>query len=235
MRVFVFVSLFFSVIAANASQAFEVEILKPIVVAKVDKATQRMNVMVNGKLVHTWKVSTGLRQYDTPTGSFPRPYRMHTLWHSRKYQNAPMPYAVFYKGGYAVHGTKALWRLGTPASHGCVRLDTKHAKIFFQLVKKYSRRRTEVSISGSYKWKRPARYARRAKPQRRRIVATAYSPRRRTTSYSSRRRITSYSPQRRVRSNADRYYRRHTNSSRFSRRLAKRRLSFRRFPGLFTR
>jgi hypothetical protein len=49
---------------------------------------------------------------------------------SRKYDNAPMPYAVFFNGGYAVHATFDLKRLGRPASHGCIRLHPENAAEF---------------------------------------------------------------------------------------------------------
>ena len=38
-----------------------------------------------------------------------------------------MPYAVFYNGDYAIHGTNDLGRLGRPASAGCIRLHPRHA------------------------------------------------------------------------------------------------------------
>ena len=44
-----------------------------------------------------------------------------------------MPYAVFFTGGYAVHATEYTKRLGTPASHGCVRLSLENAQTFFSL------------------------------------------------------------------------------------------------------
>ena len=106
----------------------------PKIVAKVDLSDQRMRVYVNGRERHSWKVSTGRRGYITPKGSF-TPYRMHKMWHSRKYNNSPMPYAVFFHKGWAVHGTKAISRLGRPASHGCVRLHPKNAKKFYDLIK----------------------------------------------------------------------------------------------------
>jgi lipoprotein-anchoring transpeptidase ErfK/SrfK len=46
-----------------------------------------------------------------------------------------MPWAVFFHGGYAVHGTTEIRKLGKPASHGCVRLHPDNAKAFFSLVK----------------------------------------------------------------------------------------------------
>lgn len=106
----------------------------PKIVAKIDISDQSMQVFVDGEKRHSWKVSTGRRGYYTPRGSY-SPYRMHKMWRSRKYNNAPMPYAVFFHKGWAVHGTNAIKRLGRPASHGCVRLHPKNAKAFYYLIK----------------------------------------------------------------------------------------------------
>ena len=57
-----------------------------------------------------------------------------------------MPYAVFYYGGYAIHGTNAVSRLGTPASHGCVRLETVNAQKFYTLVREIGPGNTKVIV-----------------------------------------------------------------------------------------
>lgn len=115
-------------------------------VANIDVATQTMTVRKHGKVIHTWKVSTARSGYITPPGEW-RPYRMHRMWHSRKYDMAPMPFAVFYHGGYAVHGTTAESRLGTPASHGCVRLATVNAETFYSLVKELGPGNTRIVVT----------------------------------------------------------------------------------------
>jgi lipoprotein-anchoring transpeptidase ErfK/SrfK len=115
-------------------------------VATIDVANQKMVVTRYGQVIHEWRVSTARRGYITPRGEW-RPYRMHTMWRSRKYDNAPMPYAVFYHGGYAIHGTTAVGRLGSPASHGCVRLLTANAKIFHDLVKQVGPGNTRVVVT----------------------------------------------------------------------------------------
>ncbi|MEM1199348.1 MAG: L,D-transpeptidase [Pseudomonadota bacterium] len=139
-------------IAAPAQADIKVQMLEPIVKAKIDLAKQKMNVVIDGEVVHSWKISSGRRGYSTPTGSY-YPYRMHKMWYSRKYDNAPMPHAVFFRGGYAVHGTKAISRLGRPASHGCIRLHPENAKKFYDLVRKHGRNRTLVSLNGGWNYK----------------------------------------------------------------------------------
>jgi len=120
--------------------------LPPIVVARVDKSEQRMRVFVNGKQAYSWRVSTARGGYITPTGSW-QPKRIHKMWHSRKYQMAPMPYSVFYHGGYAVHGTYDLKRLGRRASHGCVRLHPANAKKLYRLVARYGMGNTQIIVT----------------------------------------------------------------------------------------
>jgi lipoprotein-anchoring transpeptidase ErfK/SrfK len=114
-------------------------------VARVDVPSQTMQVIRYGEVLYTWRVSTARRGYVTPAGSW-RPKRMHKMWYSRKYDMSPMPYAVFYDGGYAVHGTSAVSRLGTPASHGCVRLETANARIFYELVREIGPGNTRVVV-----------------------------------------------------------------------------------------
>ena len=81
------------------------------VVARVSNSAQRMHVYVDGRLAHLWPVSTARRGFVTPPGSY-RVHRMHRMWHSRKYHMSPMPYAMFFRGGYAIHGTGAVGALG---------------------------------------------------------------------------------------------------------------------------
>ncbi len=116
--------------------------------AKINLSRQTMTVYENGKQTHSWKISSGKDGYFTPTGSF-KPYIVKKMHYSKKYDNAPMPYSVFFRGGYAVHGTKAVWRLGRPASHGCVRLQTSNAKKFHDLVNKYGKAATSIRVVGS--------------------------------------------------------------------------------------
>ncbi len=116
-------------------------------VAKINLSTQRMTVLVDGKVRHHWKISSGARGFHTPTGSY-KPYYMTSMHYSKKYNNAPMPHSIFFRGGYAVHATGAVRRLGRPASHGCVRLSPGHARQFFKLVSKYRKAGTRIRISG---------------------------------------------------------------------------------------
>ncbi len=115
------------------------------IVARVDLSDQRMHVYVGETLAYVFPVSTGRKGYGTPAGRYQVQW-IHPKWRSRKYNMAPMPWSVFFHGGYAVHGTTEIRRLGRPASHGCVRLDPKNAKIFYQLVQASGREYTLISV-----------------------------------------------------------------------------------------
>jgi lipoprotein-anchoring transpeptidase ErfK/SrfK len=123
---------------------------QPQVVAKVSIAQQRMELVVvtgNGEpRTYVWKVSTGRIGFETPVGSF-RPTWLDINHKSNQYEDAPMPYAVFFSGGYAVHGTEPLARLGRPASHGCVRLSPENAALFYDIVHTYGKWNTRIVIT----------------------------------------------------------------------------------------
>lgn len=114
----------------------------------IDKSDQRMTVTVDGSVRHVWPVSTGRRGYGTPNGRF-RPQWLARRYFSRKYYNSPMPYAIFFHKGYAIHGTEYIRRLGGPASHGCVRLHPKHAAELFTLVKEHGKADTRIVVTGA--------------------------------------------------------------------------------------
>ncbi|THD59997.1 MAG: L,D-transpeptidase [Bradyrhizobium sp.] len=116
------------------------------VVVQIDKSSQRMAVSVDGEMRYNWPVSTGRDGYGTPSGTF-HPQSMARHYFSRKYYNAPMPHAIFFYYGFAIHGTNDISRLGGPASHGCVRLHPSHAAALFALVERNGSRNTRIEIS----------------------------------------------------------------------------------------
>jgi lipoprotein-anchoring transpeptidase ErfK/SrfK len=116
------------------------------IVARINISKQTMTVTENGFVKYQWKISTARKGYVTPTGSY-RAYWASRHHRSRKYDNAPMPFAIFFNGGYAVHATYEVKRLGRPASHGCVRLHPENAAIFFSLAQRAGLSNTRVIIS----------------------------------------------------------------------------------------
>jgi lipoprotein-anchoring transpeptidase ErfK/SrfK len=111
----------------------------------VDLSDQTMSVFVDDELKYVFKVSTGRRGYGTPTGQWTAEW-LSRFHRSKKYHYAPMPWSVFFHGGYAVHGTTEVRNLGRPASHGCVRLHPENAKIFYQLVQASGKANARVAI-----------------------------------------------------------------------------------------
>lgn len=132
--------------AAAISLGFVAEGLAASLVARIDIGAQRMTVSEGGKIIADWPVSTARKGYRTPRGAY-KPTRMHRMWYSRKYDMSPMPYSVFFKGGYAIHGTGYVKQLGRPASHGCVRLATGNAAAFYGLVKQHGARNTRIVLT----------------------------------------------------------------------------------------
>ncbi|MGH1367571.1 MAG: L,D-transpeptidase [Maritimibacter sp.] len=94
---------------------------------------------------YTWDISTGRKGYETPTGRF-RPFFLSKDHKSSLYDDAPMPWSVFFNGDIAVHGTTELRNLGRPASHGCVRAHPKNAQVFFQMVQQVGKANTTVTV-----------------------------------------------------------------------------------------
>ena len=116
------------------------------VVVTVDKSAQHLTVSVDGMTRYRWPVSTARWGYRTPVGIY-RPERLERQWYSRKDDWSPMPHAIFFHGGYAIHGSYEVSRLGRPASHGCIRLAPANAAALFSLVKA-NVNDTRIVISG---------------------------------------------------------------------------------------
>ena len=115
----------------------------------IDKDNQQMTVAVDGVERYRWPVSSGIPSYETPNGSF-RTFRMEEDHYSREFDDAPMPHSIFFtKIGHAIHGTDSVGRLGTPASHGCVRLSRDNASTLYALVQQEGVLNTTVTLTGS--------------------------------------------------------------------------------------
>lgn len=114
------------------------------VVARIDQGRQRMQVIVDGRSAYDWPVSTARRGFVTPNGRF-RVGLMAPMWRSRKYHGSPMPHAMFFRGGYAIHGTYATAALGRRASHGCIRLSPGNASRLFHLARSHGGAAVEIA------------------------------------------------------------------------------------------
>jgi len=112
---------------------------------EISRASQTMDVIVDGEHAYTWRVSTGRPGWPTPPGTF-HPQFMAARWYSRIFNNAPMPHSIFYSGPFAIHGTTDIARLGSPASHGCIRLAPADAAVLFGLVEKEGKGNTTIVV-----------------------------------------------------------------------------------------
>jgi L,D-transpeptidase catalytic domain len=115
----------------------------------VDKSAQLMTVAVDGVQRYQWPVSTGNPSHETPNGSF-RTFRMEEDHFSKEFDDAPMPHSIFFtKVGHAIHGTGSEGNLGSPVSHGCVRLSRANAATLYALVERDGVLNTTVTLTGS--------------------------------------------------------------------------------------
>jgi len=141
MRSFLIAVTALTLLASGAAQAK--------VAITVDKDNQQMTVAVDDVERYNWPVSSGIPSYETPSGSF-RAFRMEEDHFSKEFDDAPMPHSIFFtKIGHAIHGTDSVNRLGSPASHGCVRLSRDNAATLYALVQEQGVLNTTVTLTGS--------------------------------------------------------------------------------------
>lgn len=134
----------FTFFAASSACPVQAEIL-----ITIDKSSQRMTVSNGGEALYAWPVSTGRIGHSTPSGEFSA-FRMEADHYSKEWDDAPMPHSIFFtKLGHAIHGTFDTKKLGTPVSHGCVRLSPAHATTLFAMVKQNGVTHTKVVLTGS--------------------------------------------------------------------------------------
>lgn len=124
--------------------------------AVVEKSSQRITIYVNGSPISLPdnRTSTGTSGHGTPDFDKHPDGRIYNKYSSRKYPGGDynglgnMPYAVFIRGGYAIHGTpRSNWsKLGRRASHGCIRVHPDTGKIFNRLVREYGVSNTWITV-----------------------------------------------------------------------------------------
>lgn len=139
MRSFIIaLAMVMGVFTFDAAHAARVEAL-------VDLSEQKMRVYQNGRLKYVWPVSTARRGKVTPTGTWKAKW-LSKNHRSSRYNNAPMPYSIFYSGNFAIHGTNQISRLGRPASAGCVRLHPDNARVLFNMTARAGLKNMKVRI-----------------------------------------------------------------------------------------
>ena len=123
--------------------------------ADIDLNAQRLYLYMDGVLTYTWKTSTGRLGFETPSMDTHPDGRIYVQHTSPKYPEGDynglgnMPFAVFIDGGYAIHGTtRGSWgKLGTPASHGCIRVHPDNGQIFNEFVRRNGIRNVWVTVN----------------------------------------------------------------------------------------
>ncbi|MDQ3760198.1 MAG: L,D-transpeptidase [Actinomycetota bacterium] len=94
--------------------------------ACVDLSAQQAWLMHDGNIAYgPVPVATGKASFPTDVGTF-RVFWKDRDHRSRLFDNAPMPYSVFYNGDEAFHQGSI-----TVRSHGCVRLKQRAAQTFY--------------------------------------------------------------------------------------------------------
>jgi lipoprotein-anchoring transpeptidase ErfK/SrfK len=142
------------------------------ILIQIDKPSQRMTVSVDGQVRYRWPVSTGATGYSTPAGSYAA-FRMEPMHYSEEWDNAGMPHSIFFtKRGHAIHGSNHP-RLGSPASHGCVRLSLSNAATLYELVQAHGMTGTKVVVRGSDP---PGVFPPTEAPERRRVRSRQQRP-----------------------------------------------------------
>ena len=122
--------------------------------ADVHKSEQKLYLYIGGTLNAVFLTSTGIPGRGTPNLDSHPNGRIYDSYTSTKFPGGDynglgnMPYAVFIQGGFAIHGTgKSNWKkLGTVASHGCVRVHPDNAFRFNRLVRQYGVSNVWVTI-----------------------------------------------------------------------------------------
>ena len=114
-------------------------------VARIDISRQTMTVSQYGRVIYSWPVSTARKGYITPRGNY-RPTRLHRMWYSRKYDMSPMPYSVFFRGGYAIHGTNAVKRLGRRPRMAACACTRRMPRRFYSLVRQVGPGNTRIVV-----------------------------------------------------------------------------------------
>jgi len=106
---------------------------------EVSIATQRLTVWQDGVVVLSTPISTGMPGYDTPPGHFHVLFKNPNAWSAK--WGVVMPWALNIHGNYFIHQVTHYpgspvnigeSRLGTRASHGCIRVGTGVAERLYR-------------------------------------------------------------------------------------------------------
>jgi hypothetical protein len=97
-----------------------------------DRRWHQVNLYHDGTLLNSWFVRGGGATTPTRTGTF-RVYYRDIDHVSSTFDSAPMPYAQFFSGGQALHGSRLMMDPWVGHSHGCVNFWTEDARQLWNL------------------------------------------------------------------------------------------------------
>lgn len=112
----------------------------------ITKSTNRLTVIMNGHVTHSFPIATGRSKELTPEGQFRVSTKVRKPWYIRKqipggHKDNPLGTRwlglnVPGTGGYTygIHGTNRPWSIGTRASSGCIRMYNKDVEWLFRHV-----------------------------------------------------------------------------------------------------
>lgn len=111
-----------------------------------DRSRHQVNLYRSGTLLNSWLVRGGSYGTQTRLGTFTVYYR--DIDHvSSTFGDAPMPYAQFFSGGQALHGSRLMMDPFVGHSHGCVNFWTEDARQLWNLT---STSRLVVHVYGAW-------------------------------------------------------------------------------------
>lgn len=95
----------------------------------VDLSSQRLTAWEGNNPVYSVIISSGREGERTPTGVFWVQARyVSSRMQGEGYDIPDVPYAMYYDGNYAIHGTYWHSSFGTPVSNGCINVAVNHAE-----------------------------------------------------------------------------------------------------------
>ncbi len=99
---------------------------------EINLTTQRLIAWEGNRSVYGVLISTGRAETPTLPGVFAIQSKREIDQMVGENYNVPdVPFAMYYNGGYAIHGAYWHHNFGTPMSHGCTNVAVDHAEWLF--------------------------------------------------------------------------------------------------------
>ncbi|NJL83592.1 MAG: L,D-transpeptidase [Chloroflexaceae bacterium] len=96
---------------------------------EINLSTQRLIAWQGKQPVYAVVISSGKAKTPTRSGLFEiHKKRRLDRMRGEDYDIPNVPFAMYYDGGYAIHGVYWHRQFGTPVSHGCINLALDHAR-----------------------------------------------------------------------------------------------------------